>query len=307
MSAADDARARLEGGDHAAALEAALVGLRSDPDSIELLRIAGRAGVETGADDAAEQLRRVTELAPDDAQSWRDLGDALATDGRTEEAGEVFRKALEIEPDDEMALTAVGHSAFADGAEDDAVAFLERAAERGEGNTTAVVSLVEMYKTLDKPDLALEAAQRLEEGQPDSPLIMLDVAELNLQLDRPDDAAAAFERLRGIVDFPEHEVAALHGLIRVEMARGDGARALEFARQARAIDTVGRTRGVLAHLEAEAGGDEALQALARDASGPMLAVIEAPPSSAEVEGALDESLADLRRHFTGGPEGASGG
>ena len=307
MSAGDHARGTFEAGDHAAALEAALAGLESDPDSVELLRVAGRAGVETGAEDASEWLRRVTELAPDDAQSWRDLGDALATEGRTDEADAAFRKALEIEPDDEMALTAVGHRAFAGGEKDDAVAYLEKAAEQGGGNTTAVISLVEMYKTLGKLDQALEAAQRVEENQPEEPLAVLDVAELSLELGKVDDAAAAFERLRGIVDFQEHEVGALHGLVRVELARGDTSRALEFAREARAIDTVGRTRGVLAHLEAEIGGDEALQALARDASGPMLAVIEAPPSRADVEGALDATLGDLRRDFTGGPEGGSGG
>jgi tetratricopeptide (TPR) repeat protein len=307
MSTADDARAKLEAGDPAGALAVAQAGLESEPDSVELLRIAGRAGVETGADDAVDRLRRVTELEPEDAGSWRDLGDALATEGKKEEADAAFRKVLEIAPDDEMALTAVGHGAFAGGDGTDAVAFLEQAAERSEGNTTAVISLVEMYKTLGKLDQALEAAQRVEENEPDSPLAILDVAELSLELDRPDEAAAAFGRLRDVADFPEHEVAALHGLVRVELARGDTSAALEHARQARSVDTVGRTRGVLAHLEAETGGDEALQALARDASGPMLAVIEAPPTRAEVDSALDSTLADLRRDLTGGPEGGSGG
>ena len=306
MSALDDARAHFDAGDHAAARDAAIAGLGAEPDSVELLRIAGLAGVETGADDAADQLRRVAELAPDGAQAWRDLGDALAADGHTAEAGEAFGKALEIEPDDEVALTAVGHSAFEAGARDDGLQYLERAAERAEDNATAVISLVEMYRTVGKPDQALEAARRIAGNQPDDPLAALDVAELNLELGQNDDAAEELLRLREIVDLPEHEVAALHGLVRVELARGDAARALAFAREARAIDTVGRTRGVLAHLEAEVGGDAALQELARDASGPMLAVIEAPPSRSEVEAALDATLADARREWAAGAGGPGG-
>ena len=50
------------------------------------------------AEGALEQLRKVTELRPDEAESWRDLGDALATEGRDEEARQAFEKVLELEP-----------------------------------------------------------------------------------------------------------------------------------------------------------------------------------------------------------------
>src|SRR5439155_811781 len=63
----------------------------------------------------------------------------------------------------------------------------------------------------------------------------------------------AFGRVREIDDVDQHEVYALHGMIQVELARGDAARALELAREAKAIDTVGRTTGVFAYLEHEAG------------------------------------------------------
>lgn len=280
----------------------------STPDEVEKLRVAGRAGVDSGAPDAVDQLRRVTELAPGEAESWRDLGDALATEGRTEEAAEAFRKALEIDPDDQAALTAVGHSEFQGGEQEAGVELLARVAGRDSGMSTALLSLVDMYRTLGKIEEALAAAERVAEADPADPLAALDPAELNLQLERHDDAAAAFERLRGIVELPEHQVAALHGLVKVELARGDLERALEYAREARAIDTVGRTRGVLAHLEAETGGDEALAELGRDASAAMLAAIEAPPSRAEVETALGETLSDVRGEWSqgvrvGGPLG----
>ena len=64
------------------------------------MRLAGRSGVEIEADDAVAQLQRVAELAPDDVASWRDLGDALAAEGRTAEAEEAWQKLAALRPDD---------------------------------------------------------------------------------------------------------------------------------------------------------------------------------------------------------------
>src|SRR3954466_190294 len=58
------ARGELRAG-HAAALEG-LSPNSADPDA---LRLAGRAGVEIGADDAVAQLQRAAELAPDQVES----------------------------------------------------------------------------------------------------------------------------------------------------------------------------------------------------------------------------------------------
>ena len=133
MTALDEARAYFEAGAFGRAHEAAVAGLEGAPDDVELLRLAGRAGVEVGSGDAVERLRRLTELQPDSAEAWRDLADALAAEGRTAEASEAFRKVLEIEPEDEAALTALGHTAFQEGKRDDAVSMLEQVAGRGRG------------------------------------------------------------------------------------------------------------------------------------------------------------------------------
>src|SRR5918999_5559508 len=107
MTSLDQARNFYDAGDFEKARAAATDALSSAPDDVELLRLAGRAGVETGAQDAVDHLRRVTELQPDSADAWRDLGDALAAEGRTDEAEEVFRRVLELEPEDEAALSAL--------------------------------------------------------------------------------------------------------------------------------------------------------------------------------------------------------
>ena len=271
-----------------------MAGLGSAPDDAELLRVAGLAGLELEADDAVEQLRRVTELRPDDAQAWNELGDALATEGRGGEADQAFRKALELNPDDEVALTHLGHSAFQGGEGNEGIRLLEQAADRVSGTTTAAISLVEMYRSLGKPEEALAHAVKVAEADPGDRLYALDVGELSLETGRLDEASEAFARLREIVDSEEEEVCALHGSILVELTRGDHARALELAREALAIDAVGRTTGVVAYLEVEAGADP-MVAEPRDASAARIAAQGVPPSPHEVEQALQGSLAVLRR------------
>jgi len=293
VTSVDEARSLFEAGDYAAAREAAAEGLRSEPEDVELLRIAGCAGVETDSPEALDQLRRVTELAPNDARSWHDLGDALATAGRTDEASDAFRKALDLDPNDELAMTHLGHSAFQSGEENEGVKLLEQAAERFRGNSTAAISLVDMYRSLGQNEQALAAAVKVADAAPDDPLYALDVAELNLENGKLDEAAAAFDRLREITDGPELEVWALHGAILVALQRDDAPRAVDLARDALAIDTMGRTAGVVGHLEVEAGVDPAAAA-PRDASAAHIVAQGVPPTRQEVDEALRASLRELR-------------
>jgi tetratricopeptide (TPR) repeat protein len=297
MSALDQARTHFEAGEFGKAREAAAEGLASNPDDLELLRVAGRAGVETGADDAAGQLRRVTELQPDSAAAWRDLADALAAEGDSAGAEQAFRKVLELEPEDEAAMSALGHTAFQAGRRDDGVALLEQAAERaGGGASTVHVSLVDMYRAVGQPAEALAAARKILEADPDNALAALDVAELSLEVGNEDDALAAFDRLREISEFPEDEVAALHGMIKVELGRDGEQAALELARQAVATDTVGTSTAVLAHLEAATGsGGGAEDDIPRGQSVAFIQAQEAPPSRADVDALINATIGELRR------------
>jgi Flp pilus assembly protein TadD len=278
VSAADEARTQFEAHDYGQARASAMAVLGERPDDVEMLRVAGRAGVETGADDAVDQLRRVAELAPDDAAAWRDLGDALATEGRTEEAGEAFKRAVDLDPADEVALTALGHATYATGNERDAVGILEQAAERAGGMSTAQINLVDMYRSVGQPQEALNAAVRVAEAAPDDALAALDVAELSLEVGLHDDAVAAFARVRDLDDIPDHEVYALQGMIAAEIARERFDAALALAREAAALDR-GRSAQVLAFLEAQAGGDGD----------------EPPPSREDVETALEAARVEHRR------------
>jgi Flp pilus assembly protein TadD len=194
------AEAHFRAGEYRESREAALAGLADAPEDVELLLVAGRAGVELDAEDATEQLRRATELAPGNAAAWTGLGEALAAEGATEEAGEAFRRAVELNPEDRTALSHLGHTAAASGRGEEAVDLLSRAAEDMRGASTAAINLVDMYRTLGRPEEALQQALRIAAAEPDDLLAALDVAELNLEVGKFDEALAAFQRVRALDD-----------------------------------------------------------------------------------------------------------
>jgi tetratricopeptide (TPR) repeat protein len=284
--ARDRAHAHFEAGEFRAALRAAQDGLAAAPDDVELLVLAGRAAIELDSDDAVTHLRRATELAPQDADAWRHLGEALAAEGRMEEADAAFRRTVELDPEDLIALTHLGHTSVAAGRSEEGVQYLARAADDSPtAASSASISLVDMYRSFGELDKALTQARAVAEAVPDDPLTAFDVADLSLQLERYGDAAEAFDRLRGIDDVPGHEVFPVHGLLAVAVARGDWATALQLARQVSAIDPQGLGRDV-ANLALERTGERSPGS--DESAAPV-------PTEAEVADALAASLADYRR------------
>jgi Flp pilus assembly protein TadD len=280
--ARSQARVMFDSAEYERSLEVAREGLAAAPDDVELLVLAGRAGVELDAEDAVEHLRRATEVAPADADAWHHYGEALAADGRMAEADAAFRRAVELDPRDQAALTHLGHTSLAAGRSEEGVGYLARAADiahAGAGASTAVISLVEMYRSFGQYEEALAQARRLADALPDDALAWLDVAELAVAAGRLDEARAAFDRLRQLDDIPGHEVYPVLGLIQVEIAAGDFERAQALAEQAAAIDPYGLSTDVATFVREQRGEQS-------DEPG---------PTSAEVEQALASSLADYRR------------
>jgi tetratricopeptide (TPR) repeat protein len=290
-SAAQRAEAHLRAGEYRQAREAAIAGMAQAPDDVELLILAGRAGVELDAEDATGQLQRATELARENADAWHYLGEALATEGRMDEAGDAFRRAVELNPADQVALSHLGHTSAATGNREEAVGYLSQAAQSMGRASTASISLVDMYRTLGQYEEALAQARLIAEAEPDELLGVLDVAELSLEVGQLDEALAAFARLRELDDVPGHESYPLHGMIKVELRRDNPQRALGLAREAASADQQGRSVGIVAFLEAQTGADEAAAADAADGEGAE----EESPTREEVDGALDASLSEYRR------------
>ena len=276
--ALDEARSLYRDGAFRRCHELAAEQLAATPDEVEWLRLAGRSGVELGSADAVAQLRRVAELRPD-ADAWRDLGDALVTEGESEAAREAFRRVLELNPDDESALSALGHLSYEAGEMNAGADLLSRAAERGAQASSAAISLVEMYRALERPEEALAAARQVADAAPDDLVAALDVAELSLEVGKLDDAAQAFARVRELDQLPDHEVYALHGQIEVEIRREAFETALELVREATALDPHGRSAEFAAFLESRLAGP----------------ADQAPPDPGEIDSALAASRAEYRR------------
>lgn len=271
------AQALFEAGEFDECLDVARDQLSAAPDDLELLLLAGRAGVEVDAPDSVDYLRHATELAPNDARVWHHLGEALATEGSTSAADGAFRRAVELDPDDQIALTHLGHTSLAAGRQEEGVDYLARAAESTPHASTASISLVEMYRSFGQYEEALGQAQRIAQAAPDDPLALLDVAELSLAVGRLDEARTAFERLRELDEVPGHEAYPLHGMIVVELRREGWDSARELTAQVLAIDPRGLGTEV-ARLLGDAEGSDG-----------------APPTPDQVDGALTASLGDYRQ------------
>jgi tetratricopeptide (TPR) repeat protein len=276
---ADEAKSLFDAGEFEQSREAALRGLGEHPDDASLLRLAGKASAELGREDAVDYLQRAVDLEPENADAWRELGEALLNDGRMKDATAAFRQAVELRPNDAGTLVHLAHAAYAAGDPEEAIGHIRQAVDRDPNSLGARRALLEIYRAAKRPEDALAAAEELAESDPNDPLAALDVAELYLSLDHPVDATSAFARLRKIDDDPAHEIYALHGMIEAEIRRERWRRALDLAIEATRIDRLGRTTDVLAYVVAQVFG----------------AADRPAPGREEVMQALAESRAEHRR------------
>jgi tetratricopeptide (TPR) repeat protein len=228
---------------------------------------SGEADARVGGHDAAGEFDSAREAAED----------SLAA-GRLDDAAAAFGRALELRPDDVPTLIDLAHTTFVRGDADSALAHLRRAAELDPRGVGALRSAIEMHRRAGRLDDALDAALAVVDRRPGDVSATLEVAELSLAQDRLDHAADAFARLRRIDGEPGHDVYACHGLVAVELRRGEWLRALDSAIEAGRVDRHRRTTDVIAFTAARV-------------FGPSDRTI---PSSDEIERLLADSLAEHR-------------
>jgi tetratricopeptide (TPR) repeat protein len=283
---AADAQAQFDKGDFGAARKLAEAGLAESPQDVNLLRLAGKSGAELSLPDSSSFLRKAVEVDPENADAWRELGDALLGEDKLKEAVDAFRQAVELRPNDVSALVQLAHTAYASGDPEDAIGAIRQAVERDPQSLGARRALLEIYRAARRPEEALAAAEELAESDPTDTLAALDVAELYLTLDHPVDASAAFARLRKIDDEPDHEVYAVHGMIEAEIKRARWRRALDLSIEATRIDRLGRTTDVLAYVVAQVFGPADRPAPTREEVDEALAASRAEHRRLHEEGSL---------------------
>ena len=215
------AEAAYAEGDSAACLRLGSEALASAPKDAALLGLTGRAALDLGDPASVELLKRLVEVAPDDATAWRDLGLAQLSEGDLPAAEAALREAVERAPDDRDARPGLTH----------------------------------VYRLTGRPGQALEAARRLAERAPDDVLALLDLGELSLEVGDHDAAADAFKRMRAVDEEQGHASYCYHAQAEVELRRQRWRSALDLTIAATASDRHQVNTDLLAYVTAKLFGE----------------------------------------------------
>jgi tetratricopeptide (TPR) repeat protein len=250
----EQAAALYAGGDFEGSHAAALELLNAKPGDPDLLRLAGKSGVELGRDDAVAQLEQAAAADADNPEVWRELCDALLSEGRIDDAKNAISQAVERKPDDVESLVDHAHVLDVTGDSEQAIARLEHVLELDFNNLAALRGLVGMYRATGRLEDALTAGRKVISYRPGDIATAIDVAETALELERLEDALEGFRWLRDVDDEPDHEVYAVHGMIETEMRRERWRAALDLAIDATRVDRFGRTTDILAYIVTQVFG-----------------------------------------------------
>jgi tetratricopeptide (TPR) repeat protein len=108
---------------------------------------------------AYEHLRRCEQLAPADARTAWDWGNALSEDGRYEPAAQAFRRVLEEFPGDRASWRNLGRVLYLDGRMDEALSAFERVLQIDPEDRVAHYHRMLILKAQGKAGLAAAAEQ----------------------------------------------------------------------------------------------------------------------------------------------------
>jgi tetratricopeptide (TPR) repeat protein len=278
------AESNFAAGEFRQSRELALQGLVTEPENVDLLRLAGKSSLELELDDGISYLQKAVELAPADPETWRDLALALINVGETSKAVEALREVIGRRPDEAAARLDLAHLLYAQGQAEDAIGLLLQVVRLDPGNVAALRSLVEMYRERSNFEAALSSAEAITQQVPDDVVAKLDAAQLNLALGNFTVAAADYAQLRTLDAEPQHLTYAYHGMIHVELQRSNWRRALDHAIDATRFDRDELTTQLLAFTAARLFGDSGRQTLTQ---GEVEAVLTA------------EHLEHRRQHIEG--------
>ena len=184
---------------------------------------------------AERELRRATELQPDNALAWYNLGLALDRAGRMEKGEEAYRRSLSIEEDDARVRTSLGALLARTGATEEAELHLRRAVAIEADSVTALTNLGLLLGNTDRASEAIEPLEAALEASPNAPEPFNRLGTAYARSGRPRDAGRVWRRS---VALDPRQEAVWMNLGAAASARGD------------AVDAIGALRdGVAANPE----------------------------------------------------------
>jgi tetratricopeptide (TPR) repeat protein len=194
--AANLATALAQQGDYAAALDALPAEIaRADP-TLRLQRI--RAFVAQHADDLATAIpiyETIVAAAPDDWESWNNLGNARRLAGDAEGAVAALERAVEINPDSPPVRLNHAMALGAAGRIEEAERKLSQMAEEFPQDAKPLRELHALLKELGRDEPALDAIEAAVKRAPSDVELLLALASQRLNLLRNEAAEEAYRRV----------------------------------------------------------------------------------------------------------------
>ncbi len=159
------------------------------------LHAAGYAAIEHQAyETAILLLLRVTELAPDHARAFNNLGLALLEQGRLDGAVAALRRQIEIEPEDRWAHNALGRALSEQGKYSEAISAVRRHLEIAPDDTGALHGLgMTLWRTGQVTE-TVDAFRKIVKLDPAYPDIYSMLGVALFESNRFDEAAEALEK-----------------------------------------------------------------------------------------------------------------
>jgi tetratricopeptide (TPR) repeat protein len=179
--------------------------LKLNPDNVNARRMLGRIYMkmistqdnrinEDYLRKAIEQLQKVTQKEPKDAESWVALGRLHRVANNSVDAEKAYSQALAAEPDNEEALTGLAMLYSDLGDNKRAIEKLKMAAEKNPNERT-LSALGAAYQEMHDYKNAADAFKRALEMAPDNTRLQGGLANSLMLSDRVDEALRIFEEL----------------------------------------------------------------------------------------------------------------
>jgi Flp pilus assembly protein TadD len=172
--------------------------------------------------EAVVRLRRATELEPDQAAHWTNLGAALMMQESPEQAREAYRRAVELDPNDARALSDLGTTLIALGQARAALDYLERAQSLAPERATVMNNLGFALQSLGQTDRAVEWYERAIACDRTLGSAWLNLGVARAKQGRLDEAESALRRALELDPEDPRALANLEDLDRVRGAADDG-------------------------------------------------------------------------------------
>ncbi len=179
--------------------------LKLNPDNVNARRMLGRIYMkmisthdnrinEDYLRKAIEQLQKVTQKEPKDAESWVALGRLHRVSNNSVDAEKAYNQALVAEPDNEEALTGLAMLYSDLGDNKRAIEKLKLAADKNPNERT-LSALGTAYQEMHDYKNAADALKRALEMAPDNARLQAGLANNLMLSDRVDEALRIFEGL----------------------------------------------------------------------------------------------------------------